>query len=425
MAGGNLANSLAVQREKVREKLPLLYERDDVFLKELQVRGDVEKVSARLMRLPLQIRSGGKGRAVNLDGGDLGRGGFTQYDFATVTPQALLWAFEWNKIVEYSTNSSEKATEQLVPREVKQAMAAFRSWLDKICQTSGNGVVGTISSITGQVLSMTNPPGAKGVVANADYLVYDTTITTNRGKFTAAIVDILNKQITADPSTPLPNGTTGTDVLVYDGLSGAQPIGLFGIPYHQNNATTGTWLNMNRAQYPVELRTPAVNMGGASITPGAIMQAINFIRLSLGTAQVGGGGKASKLKAYVGPEQAHAYRALGIAVSNIIKEGPGGGADDLELNFTGKVTWYGAPEKQSINASANRADFIDFSHWGRAEMKEIDLYEVGGNTKFPVYGASGGIAAAEIEYYITAFQIWNDSPRSGAYMYNAAIPAGY
>src|ERR1700689_2742978 len=195
MAGaGNLANSLAVQREKVGDVLPLLYERDDVFLKMLQVRGDVEKVSARNMRLPLQIRSGGKGRTVNLDGGDLGTGGFTQYDFAQVTPQAFLWAFQWNKIIEFATNSSEKATEKLVPREVKQAMAAFRSWLDKIFQTSGNGGGGTISSISGQVLTMTNPPGAKGVVANADYQVYDTTLTINRGKITAAIVDVLNKQ---------------------------------------------------------------------------------------------------------------------------------------------------------------------------------------------------------------------------------------
>ena len=46
-------------------------------------------------------------------------------------------------------------------------------------------------------------------------------------------------------------------MIVHDGLTGAQPISLFGILYHQNNATTGTWLNLNRATYPVELATPA------------------------------------------------------------------------------------------------------------------------------------------------------------------------
>ena len=54
----------------------------------------------------------------------------------------------------------------------------------------------------------------------------------------------------------LPSGTTANDLIVHDGLSGAQPVSLFGILYHQTNATTGTWLNFNRATYPVELATP-------------------------------------------------------------------------------------------------------------------------------------------------------------------------
>ncbi len=379
-----------------------------------------------MMRLPLQIRPGGKARAANFDGGDLGRGGFTLYDVAQVTPQGFAFAVEWTKIVEYSTDQSEKAIAKLVPKEIKNAMAQFRAFLDKICHTSGNGVLGTISNVNGQVLTMANPPGAQLVHPGQDVQVYDSTITTNRGKFTVGSSDpIYAKTITADPSTALPAGTVATDVLVYDGLTGAQPIGLFGVPYHQSNATTGTWLNMNRATYPTELQTPAVNLSNASLTPGAIMQCINFIRKALGTAQAGAGGKASKLMAYASLEQAHAYRALGISVSNIIKEGPGGGADDLEMNFTGKVTWMGCPEKQSINQNPTRVDFIDFSHWGRAEMKGIDFYDAGGNTKFPIYGASGGLAASEITYIVTLFQIWNDSPRSGGYIYNAAIPAGY
>ena len=44
-----------------------------------------------------------------------------------------------------------------------------------------------------------------------------------------------------------PGGLANGDVIVHDGLSGAQPVSLFGIKYHQNVATTGTWLNLNRA----------------------------------------------------------------------------------------------------------------------------------------------------------------------------------
>jgi hypothetical protein len=70
-------------------------------------------------------------------------------------------------------------------------------------------------------------------------------------------------------------------------------------------------------------------------------------------------------------------------------------------------------------------DFLDLSHWGRAVMQDIDFYDVGGQTVFPIYGASGGISAAYIFYFVTGFQVWNESPRSGAYINNLAIPTGY
>ncbi len=52
MASQNNAQTIALQLEKVRDKVPLLYERDDVLLSMIQQRGDVEKVSSRNMRLP-------------------------------------------------------------------------------------------------------------------------------------------------------------------------------------------------------------------------------------------------------------------------------------------------------------------------------------------------------------------------------------
>src|SRR5277367_803441 len=101
------SQSVALQLEKVRDKLPLLYERDDILLTMIQQRGDVERVSSRNMRLPVEI----------------------------------------TKLVEYASNAPEKAIENAAKREVKNAMAQFRSFLDKVVQTNGNGVLGTISSI--------------------------------------------------------------------------------------------------------------------------------------------------------------------------------------------------------------------------------------------------------------------------------------
>jgi hypothetical protein len=416
------ANVVALQLEKVRDKVPLLYERDDILLTMIQQRGDVEKVSSRNLRLPLQVNPGGKAGSYNADGGDLGRGSGTAYDVAQVSPIFFRFAIEITKLVEYATTGRERAIENAAKREVANGMKQFRAFLDKLMQTAGNGVLGTINSIASTTFTMAVPSGAALVYPGQTIQIYDTTLTTNRNVAAGVTTTVLSadpittQQITVDN---VPTGTVATDVIVHDGLTGAQPVSLFGIKYHQNNATTGTWLNLNRATYPIQLQTPRVNAGNAALTPSNVRLAINKVRKALGISHVG------KLIAYMAVEQEHAWENLGITVSQIIKEGGGGGANDLDLLFSGRKTMSGVPIKSSVNADQTRVDFLDLSHWGRAVLKDIDFYEVNGNTVFPIYGASGGLAASYIFYFDTAFQIWDDSPRTGAFIDTLARPSGY
>jgi hypothetical protein len=154
------ANVIALQLEKVRDKVPLLYERDDILLTMIQQRGDVEKVSSRNMRLPLQVNPGGKAGSYNADGGDLGRGSGTAYDVAQVSPIFFRFAIEITKLVEYATNGRERAIENAAKREVANGMKQFRAFLDKLMQTGGNGVLGTINSIASTTFTMAVPSGA-------------------------------------------------------------------------------------------------------------------------------------------------------------------------------------------------------------------------------------------------------------------------
>jgi len=416
------SQTIALQLEKVRDKVPLLYERDDVLLSMIQQRGDVEKVSSRAMRLPLQVNPGGKAGSYNADGGDLGRGSGTVYDVATISPIFYRFAVEITKLVEYATNARDKAIENAAKREVANGMKQFRSFLDKLVQTAGNGVLGTISSISGSTFTMTVPSGAALVYVGQTIQIYDPTLTTNRNIAGSTVTSVLAadpigaQTITVDN---VPASTAAGDLIVHDGLTGASPVSLFGIKYHQNNATTGTWLNLNRATYPVQLATPRVNAGNAAITPANVRLAINKVRKSLGINQVG------RLIAYTSVEQEHAWENLGITISQVIKEGGAGNANDLDLLFTGRKTMSGVPIKSSVNADQTRVDFLDLSHWGRAVMKDIDFFEIGGQTVFPIYGTSGGLSASYIFYFDTGFQVWNDSPRSGAYIDSLARPSGY
>jgi hypothetical protein len=297
-------------------------------------------------------------------------------------------------------------------------MKQFRSFLDKLMQTAGNGVLGTISSFASTTWTMATPPGAALVYPGQTIQVYDSTLTTNRGTAEVVSVDPISATQTIVVNAN-PGGLANGDVIVHDGLSGASPVSLFGLKYHQNAATTGTWLNLNRATYPQQLATPRVNAANAALVPGHVRLAINKVRKALGIGQLG------KLIAYTSVEQEHAWENLGVTISQVVKEHPSGGANDLDLLFSGRKTMSGVPIKSSINADQTRIDFLDLSHWGRAVMKDIDFFQVGDQTVFPIYGASGGVAASFIFYFDTAFQVWNDSPRSGAFIDALARPTGY
>jgi hypothetical protein len=410
--------TVALQLEKVRDKIPVLYERDDVLLSLIQKRGDVEKVSSRNMRLPLQITPGGKAGSYNADGGDLGRGSGSSYDVAQISPIFFRFAIEITKLVEYASNAREKALESAVKREVANGMKQFRAFLDKLIQTAGNGVLGSVTSFASTTWTMTTPPGAALVYPGQTIQVYDSTLTTNRGTANIVSADPISatQTIVVDAN---PAGLTNGDVIVHDGLSGANPVSLFGLKYHHNSATTGTWMNLNRATYPQQLATPRVNAGNAALVASHVRIALNKVRKALGIGQLG------QLITYTSVEQEHAWENLGITISQIVKENAQGSANDLDLLFSGRKTMSGVPIKSSINADQTRIDFIDLSHWGRAVMKDIDFFTVGDQTVFPIYGASGGVAASFIFYFDTAFQLFLDSPRSGAFIDALARPSGY
>src|SRR5580700_1917494 len=177
MAQQTNAQTIALQLEKVRDKVPLLYERDDVLLSMIQQRGDVEKVSSRNMRLPLQLIPGGKAGSYSADGGDLGLGSGSTYDVAQVSPIFFRFAVQITKLVEYASNAREKAIENAVKREIASGMKQFRSFLDKVIQTAGNGVLGTIGSISSSTFTMNTPPGAALVYVGQTIQIYDPTVT--------------------------------------------------------------------------------------------------------------------------------------------------------------------------------------------------------------------------------------------------------
>lgn len=407
------AQTVALQLEKVRPKLPILYERDDTFFSLIQKR-DVERVSTRTARIPLQVMPGGAFGYASFDGGDLGRGSGTSYDFAQITPVGIRFAVEITKLVEYATDASDKAIENAAKRNVADAMKQFRRDLDASLQTAGNGVFGTVSSVAGNVITLADTPfGARLVHDNQNVQVYDTTLTTNRGTCTiTAVTKTLGGPQTITVSA-VPSGTVATDVLVVDGVSGAQPTFIYGIPYHQNSSTSGTWMGISRANpYAV---ANGVNASNAALTLPPVRLAYNQIRQAIGADALG------NLLWHAHPAQVAAYEQLGFNINEVMTQGVN---HDLDLLFKNK-TLGGIKIKENIHADTTRMDLINLETWGRVEWLPIDYYEVGGTTVFPVYGTSGGIAASYLFYLVTGVQFFIDNPRAVSSITGLALPSGY
>jgi hypothetical protein len=411
---------VGLELERVLPKVPTLFDRDGVFYAAIEKR-PVEIVSNRDMRIPLEIRPGGNPGHFDPDGGDMGRGDAPIYDKAVIHPVYLKYGVEVTTLTVWATDDRRKAVLNSFRQTLAKSMAEFRRFVDSLCMTSGNGVLGVITSITSAggvdtYTLTTDGFGARLLRYGQTINVYDTTLATNRtagAEKKISFYDLVNKQI----QVPSVTGVTAGDKIVAQGLSATPPSSLLGVPYHHSNATTGTWLGFDRSLNP-EIRSNRVAGNNASLTLPLPRLAINKIGDRVGMDNVG------RLQAWMHPCQVQAYEQLGMLVTEINQTGEGKG---LDLYFGGSMQMAGAPVKKSFSWDKTRIDFVALDLWGRGEIQSAGFYKPPGQDKymFEVRGASGGVATSNIFYIAAGFNTFINNPAGTAYIDQLAVPAGY
>jgi hypothetical protein len=129
--------------------------------------------------------------------------------------------------------------------------------------------------------------------------------------------------------------------------------------------------------------------------------------------------------AYWGVDQESAWEANGITVTeNIYQQIKGDEQPDMIKKRTPQ-TFGGLPAKTSLHAVKGRVDLILPNHWGKGVTKEFGPYTEGGQTTFPIYALSGGLAAGYINYWDTVFGLFMDQPRYGGFIDGLQIISGY
>jgi hypothetical protein len=376
------------------------------------------------MRVPIELFPGGFTRQYNSDGGDMGVGSGPTYDKAVINTVDLLHAVQWTAKSQWVTDDRRKAVINNFRRLLANQMSQFRRDVDALISVGdGNGDLGTVGTYTAA-----SPAGQDTIVMNVDgfgshNVRYGMNVDFWASDFSAkraggpALInywDIKNKTIRI-PSGQV-TGILANDHVVMEGVSGTPPVSIFGVAYHHNDATVGTWLGFDRSQVP-QIVSNSVDAAQNPLALPFPRLALNLIGDRLGLKERG-----QRTTAWTHPAQQQAYEQLGAALIQIHKQPR---EEALDLYFSENMRLAGAPLKISYAWDRTRIDFVDLDLWGRSELHKAAFYEIDGKRVFEMRGTSGGLAAACIFYIVASFNCFVKLTAGTSYIKNLKAPTGY
>jgi hypothetical protein len=415
------AQAVALQLERVRAKVALLYPREHTFADVIQrIENDI--VSSRAMRIPVQVFPGSQNAQTTFAGSDLGVGTASTYEVETTTPIGFVQATSWSLDSMWATDSNEQAVESFTKRELKNALQEFAAFQSVVQEQDSTGTIDTVLGFSSapNIIFVNNPSRFRG---NEVYNVFSAIGGTNRGPITILSVDQLGGALYL--SSGLPAGLTDGDLLLINGAPGtAAGTSINGLAYaNQDVGNTGSYLGLSRASYPGVFRTPHIAANGQALTSEMGRAIVQKRRL------VNGAESEGDFVWYCGLDQEQAIEALSVQEQSVILNQVGGNKSVDPIKHDAPSSFVGRKLHVSATAVPGRLDGIDVSHWLKSSMIPGSVggdpvpLSIGGNTEFQMYGTSGGLAAAVLTYLVTFYQLASDSPRSGCYIDGLPVPA--
>jgi len=416
------ANATPLEKELIiyEQGIPELLEVDTPLLS-LMDKQEMDPVSNRPARIPLLTQIGGTFQQVSMDGVALGTTSGPIWNVATLTPYYFTGGYSWTLLAQYATQGAERGVKSVTGEVMRLSIRQFRAYQEMLLNTAGNGVIGTITSVSTNTFTMTTDGFLEQLFAIGQNIqVYNAALTTNRGSANVTAIDKVAHTITVDAA---PGGTIATDLIVIGGLTGTLTIqsSLFGVQYHNSDATSGLWLNINRANVS-NVVTPSVNAASSALTTAFCRAALNRIRINLGDDWFNA--NDAKAIAYGHPAQADAYEALAITQSVIYKDPTGNQQVDLLFNNQRGLSISNVPFRQSIHQDRTRLDFMMMNFWGRIVATDTGFVKFGDQIIWPQYSGGTQLVSTAMFYLKAGLQVYNRQPLSSAYVKSLAKPAG-
>jgi hypothetical protein len=421
MGIASVDQSLALQQEWVRPEVEDLALSASVLWKRFKST-QKKDVSGRLARVPTMPSRGGKPRVANLDGGDLGLGSGPTTIPGQVTTTTLIMAWSYTKEAEYATDSDEKAIEDFATLTRSIAPKAFADFMDTVIQGNGSN---TLDTIVSTVVTGSNITGF--VVNNANFFLDDQDLDIWSALGTASPVasitiestDILNNTIWLANPIPTSLGITAGYLLLVSGSPGQANTGVFGLRYYQVGTNTGNWLGIQRSAWPGKYLVPTLAVNGA-LTPQVVRAIFSLVELSKGEEVIEGEG----MFGHCNVDVRDAWEQNALLVQRIDYNVAKGDTSEDMLKRKAATTIGGRELLVNPRALPGYLDILKEKNLFRIETVPTDFYDVAGQTLFPLYGQSGGIAASLVFYMIWQGQLAAVQSREGAFLSGITIPTG-
>ena len=418
--------------QKTTKEIEVLFERDDMFYTQIESRpahtlSPVPRGSAtnndRDIRVPLEILPGGITRGWNPDGGSLGSGSAGTYKHATAPVVHLDHAVSWNEAIALTTGAGEKAVENIVKRNLASAMQEFRRNLESLCMHTNHGYLAEISAVSIVATKRTVTIdsgwgfGSRLIRPGMRVQVYNTA---GNGAIVATeniVEKVDGSTITMENTTAWEAGVGNGDYLFLSGLTGTPPNGIYGVQYHNDNASTGTWMGLSKATYPNVRAFGKTATGAFSLAAARLC--VNQIMIRAGMKK----GMGKKLQAWMHPGQEATYETLGIGGNRFVTNDS---SKNLNMFFDGTYTLAGAPIVASPNWDKTRIDFIALDNWMRLEGGPIRWYgDDHGRRVFEERDSTGSVKASWISWLTSQFNLFVKNPLCCAYVAGLTSPADY
>lgn len=385
-------------------------------------------ISERDFRLPALVAEAGIEGTYDPNGGGVGRGQNEQGVVMVVPFYPYRMAFELTQLAMDATQTREQALVSNFKTVMKKAPQQFASFIDRTFFTDGTPklaqavATATVGGVTTYQLDNTFGPNRirRGQFVNpysSDQVTPRlTAVTTLAYSRITAVAWQTNTITLADLIT----SAAATDCLLWTGLSGASPVGPYGLYYWISAAQTGTTATLNRATEPEVQSNSVSGAGGLSFILG-----LNLFHTILRRR----GGDES-MNGMIGIASLNAHAAAVGQVMNIqridLPNGPTNEMKDLLPGINLDFPYAGIKHKVTPLQDATRLDWISPTKtWGLGRVSDTKFYEQGGQRFFPTYATDGSPNAATWFAMTCNQNFFCENPGANGFVSAIPIDAAY